>query len=111
VGLEVDRLPQTAKSGIPVVVNGVTYYRHLGVFYREQPPGRYVVASPPFRPEPVAAATTGTPPGNSLDAAGPTQPFVPREPFAPMPSTPPAHLAPSVGTTPSYDPATVPVLR
>jgi hypothetical protein len=51
IGLPIDRLPDGAKRGIPVVVNGVTYYRHLGVFYKEDGQGtasRYVVAKSPF---------------------------------------------------------------
>jgi hypothetical protein len=115
IGLEVDRLPESAKHGIPVVVNGVNYYRHLGIFYREQPGGRYVVSNSPYRPEPVASApSSGTVVTGSLDSAGPTQPYVPGRPFEPMPSTPPPYLAPSVSTTsptPNYDPAAVPSLH
>ena len=58
IGLPVDQLPDSAKRGIPVVVNGVTYYRHLGVFYREEgegTPSRYVVAKSPFENMPAFA--------------------------------------------------------
>src|SRR6185503_15452762 len=58
IGLPLDQLPESAKRGIPVVVNGVTYYRHLGVFYREEgegAPSRYSVAKSPFADMPVFA--------------------------------------------------------
>ena len=45
---------------VPVVVNGVEYYRHLGVFYREEngPLGTsYVVSKSPYIVEPPPLAT------------------------------------------------------
>lgn len=61
VGWVFDTLPPSAKHGIPVRSGRHDYYRHLGVFYREEVAAgnkRYVVAPSPFAaPAPVVAAT------------------------------------------------------
>lgn len=79
-GTRFDRLPATAKKSIPVVVNGTSYYRHLGVFYREESSSSgdsYVVTSSPFLANPgntatAAAATTALTPVSAaaVDAWG-----------------------------------------
>jgi hypothetical protein len=114
VGLAVDNLPDSARDGIPVVVNGVSYYRHLGIFYREEEPEdgfgsrRYVVAKSPFeleQPTSVQMVQSGIPgstEGGPLEAGGATQPYVPAEPFAPMPSTGSSVLAPPAATPGPY---------
>ena len=50
-GFEVDELPNSARAGIPIVADGFTYYRYLGVYYREEHrDGRtyYVASESPF---------------------------------------------------------------
>jgi hypothetical protein len=62
-GLTLDRLPAKAKEGIPVQSGRHTYYRYLGVFYREEDSTgrtRYVASPNPFMPPPSVAATTAT---------------------------------------------------
>ena len=59
-GLALDRLPAQAREGIPVQSGRDTYYRYLGVFYREDKSSgatRYVAAPNPFMP-PQTAKTT-----------------------------------------------------
>ena len=63
VGLTLDQLPAKAKEGIPVQSGRHTYYRYLGVFYREDDSTgktRYVASPNPFMPPPSVAATTAT---------------------------------------------------
>ena len=100
VGASFDRLPEAAKKGIPVVVNGTSYYRYLGLFYREDKDGsgeRYVVTKSPFLADtanaasPAQEARNQTPfPGPSLEAppydagavtTGPPVPGSPRATF------------------------------
>ena len=69
VGTTLDRLPARAKEGIPVQSGRHTYYRYLGVFYREDESTgktRYVAAPNPFMPQQTAAAAT--PPGSTTVA-------------------------------------------
>jgi hypothetical protein len=50
-GFEVEELPDVAHVGIPIVADGFTYYRYLGVYYREEHrDGRtyYVASESPF---------------------------------------------------------------
>lgn len=51
-GFEVEELPDSARTGIPIVADGFTYYRYLGVYYREEhdEEGRtyYVASESPF---------------------------------------------------------------
>jgi hypothetical protein len=61
IGWEFERLPSFAVRGIPVRSGRNDYYRHLGVFYRQEKTGatsRYVVAPSPFSgiPLPLVAA-------------------------------------------------------
>ena len=71
VGLPIDHLPESAKHGIPVVVNGVTYYRHLGVFYKEEGDGaasHYVVAKSPYDDMPSFLGQSSSRSGSSSHA-------------------------------------------
>jgi hypothetical protein len=50
-GFRVEELPDAARRGVPIVAAGATYYRYLGVYYREvREDGRtyYVVSESPF---------------------------------------------------------------
>jgi hypothetical protein len=50
-GFRVEELPDSARRGIPFVADGFTYYRYLGVYYREEhDDGRtsYVASESPF---------------------------------------------------------------
>jgi hypothetical protein len=72
VGMTLDRLPAHAKEGIPVQSGRHTYYRYLGVFYREDEStgkARYVAAPNPFMPQQTAAAAT--PQSGAAAAASP----------------------------------------
>jgi hypothetical protein len=72
VGWVIDRLPPSAKFGIPVRSGRHDYYRHLGVFYREDKSTaavRYVASASPFAAEAPAATSTQEPP-TPVAAAG-----------------------------------------
>lgn len=72
VGTTLDRLPARAKEGIPVQSGRYTYYRYLGVFYREDESTgktRYVASPNPFAPQQTAAVT---PPAGSTTPAAPS---------------------------------------
>lgn len=50
-GFRVDELPEAARHGVPIVAGGATYYRYLGVYYREVHDGTttyYVASETPF---------------------------------------------------------------
>jgi hypothetical protein len=50
-GFRVEELPDAARSGIPFVADGFTYYRYLGVYYREERKDGhtyYVASESPF---------------------------------------------------------------
>lgn len=71
VGTTLDRLPARAKEGIPVQSGRHTFYRYLGVFYREDESTgktRYVASPNPFMPQQTAAAT---PPAGSTTPSAP----------------------------------------
>ena len=71
-GLVLDRLPARAKEGIPVQSGRNTYYRYLGVFYREDESSgatRYVVAPNPFM-QPAARVTAKATPSELSTATG-----------------------------------------
>lgn len=64
-GLALDRLPARAREGIPVQSGRDTYYRYLGVFYREDDSSgatRYVAAPNPFLPPPAPQTAKTTQP-------------------------------------------------
>lgn len=63
-GLVLDRLPARAKEGIPVQSGRNTYYRYLGIFYREDESSgatRYVASPNPFLPLPAPVTAKATP--------------------------------------------------
>jgi hypothetical protein len=66
-GLVLDRLPAQAREGIPIQSGRDTFYRYLGIFYREDESSgtkRYVAAPNPFMPvTPPQTAKTTPPPG------------------------------------------------
>ena len=50
-GFRVEELPDAARHGVPIIADGFTYYRYLGVYYREEREhGRtyYVASESPF---------------------------------------------------------------
>ena len=50
-GFRVEELPDAARVGAPIVADGATYYRYLGVYYREVRDGErayYVASESPF---------------------------------------------------------------
>lgn len=64
-GLVLDRLPSQARAGIPVQSGRDTFYRYLGVFYREDDSSgstRYVAAPNPFMPVTPPQTAKTTPP-------------------------------------------------
>ncbi len=73
VGMTLDRLPAHAKEGIPVQSGRHTYYRYLGVFYREDEStgkARYVASPNPFAPQQTAAASPQSGSATTASPAG-----------------------------------------